>query len=87
MGLLRTKSESEWGVISNERVQALIATDREALVALMAVAVAASNWGGHAWDIALDPDIKALLDAARAANARPATQTTVGGWTIKRSVR
>lgn len=72
-------------MISNERVQALIATDRETLIDLMAVAVAAGSWGGSSWNIYLDPDIKALLEAARARNAQPATQTTIGGWMVERN--
>lgn len=67
-------------MISNEAVQRLIAIDRETLIALMAVAHAAGSWGGQPWNIYLDPDIKALLEAARALNAQPATRTTIGGW-------
>lgn len=69
-------------MISNERVQALIACDRDTLIALMAVAHAAGHSRGVPWDIYLDPDIKALLDAARAENARPATLTPPKGWPI-----
>jgi len=68
-------------MISNERVQALIACDRETLIALMAVARSAGSFGGAGtWDIYLDPDIRGLLEASRALNARPATLTPPEGW-------
>jgi hypothetical protein len=52
-------------MISNERVQALIALDRDTLIALMA---AAADPRGVPYPS--DPDVRALLDAARALNAR-----------------
>lgn len=67
-------------MISNERFQALIACDRETLIALMAVAHASGAMRGGLWHIYLDPDIKALLDAAKAENARPVTLTPPKGW-------
>lgn len=58
-------------MISNEAVQRLIDLDRETLVALMAAAMAAGSFGGSSWDVYQDMDIRALLDQARAVNARP----------------
>jgi hypothetical protein len=74
-------------MISNEAVQILIATDRETLIALMAAAMAAGSWGGQSWNIYQDPDIRSLMDAARAANARPATLTPAEGWIYPRERR
>lgn len=67
-------------MISNARVQDLIATDRETLIALIAIAVSSGSFGGKGtWDVYLDPDIKDLLDAARTLNARPAPLTPAKG--------
>ena len=66
-------------MINNEAVLRLIALDRETLVALMAAAQ-----DRRAWDVRHDPDIMALIDAARDMNATPATRTPAGGWTVKR---
>lgn len=51
-------------MISNEAVQRLIATDRETLIALMA---AAADRHGD-WNLDRDPDIRALIEAARERN-------------------
>jgi hypothetical protein len=67
-------------MISNERVQALIATDRPTLIALMAAAHANGAWRGATWDVYHDPDIRSLMDAAIALNREPATLTPPHGW-------
>lgn len=59
-------------MITNESVQRLIACDRETLVDLMAAAMAAGSFGGSGvWNVWQDGDIRALIEAARARNARP----------------
>ncbi len=58
-------------MITNDRIQSLIAADREALVFLMAVAYSNGQQCGGLFDIWLDPDIRALLDAARGACVMP----------------
>jgi len=58
-------------MIRNESVQRLIACDKETLIALMAAA--ADRYGD--WNRDRDPDIRALIDAAKALNARAATLT------------
>ena len=68
-------------MISNEAVQRLIACDRETLVALMAAAADRAAWA--TWPA--DPDIRALIDAARGMNAMPATRTPSGGWMAERN--
>lgn len=55
-------------MIANAAVQALIATDRETLIELMAVAYAR---GGYQLTHPGDPDVRALLDEARIRNERP----------------
>lgn len=69
-------------MISNEAVQRLIATDRETLIQLMAVAEASGAMRGGTWDVSLDPDIKALLEAARTLNRQPVTLTLPAGWKV-----
>lgn len=70
-------------MISNERVQALIALDRETLIDLLAAAMAAGSWGGSSWNVYQDIDIRSLLEAAKARNARPATLTPADGWMLR----
>lgn len=67
-------------MISNEAVQRLIACDRETLINLMAAAMSAGTFGSSHWNVYLDPDIRALFEAARARNLQPASLTTAGGW-------
>lgn len=71
-------------MISNEAVQRLIATDRETLVALMAAAHASGAMRGGIWDVYRDPDIRALLDAAKALNAAPQPWQLMDGTWHKR---
>lgn len=51
-------------MISNDRVQALIATDRDALIELMAAAYADGGMHHH-WEVGMDPDITALMHEAK----------------------
>ncbi len=60
-------------MISNERVQALIACDRETLIALIAVALASGRGTGPHWNRFHDPDLRALMDEAERMNAPPVT--------------
>lgn len=60
-------------MITNEAVQRLIACDRDALIALMAAAYADGSFHLSAWEARKDPDIAALLEAAKVANHIPST--------------
>lgn len=72
-------------VISNEAVQRLIATDRDALIALLALAMECSKAGGErTFNTQYDPDIQALLAAAWNQNAPPDPWLLLNGRWRKR---
>ncbi len=69
-------------MISNEAVQRLIACDRDTLIALMAAAWAEAHpFCIRPLELYRDPDIQALINAAKDANAPPPQwQLRDGKW-------
>lgn len=58
-------------MITNDRVQALIATDREALIELMAAAYQLGGMTGTSFDVWSDYDMRALITDVRRLVAQP----------------